>query len=91
MLLLALPMLLPAILTGVALAFARAAGEYGSIIFIAGNLPNLTQIAPLLIAINLDQHEIGAATAIAAAMLALSFLILFAINLLQAWARRRGG
>lgn len=85
------PTLLPALLTGTALAFARAVGEYGSIIFIAGNLPNLTQIAPLLIAINLDQHEIGAATAIAAAMLALSFLILFAINLLQAWARRRGG
>jgi len=82
------PALQPALLTGTALAFARAVGEYGSIIFIAGNLPNLTQIAPLLIAINLDQHEIGAATAIAAAMLALSFAILFAINLLQAWVRR---
>ena len=85
------PAMMPALLTGTALAFARAVGEYGSIIFIAGNLPNLTQIAPLLIAINLDQHEIGAATAIATAMLALSFLILFGINLLQAWARRRGG
>lgn len=85
------PALLPALLTGTALAFARAVGEYGSIIFIAGNLPNLTQIAPLLIAINLDQHEVGAATAIAAAMLALSFLILFGINLLQAWVRRQGG
>jgi len=85
------PALQPALLTGTALAFARAVGEYGSIIFIAGNLPNLTQIAPLLIAINLDQHETGAATAIAAAMLALSFAILFAINLLQAWVRRRGG
>jgi sulfate transport system permease protein len=85
------PALQPALLTGTALAFARAVGEYGSIIFIAGNLPNLTQIAPLLIAINLDQHEVGAATAIAAAMLALSFAILFAINLLQAWVRRRGG
>jgi len=82
------PALQPALLTGTALAFARAVGEYGSIIFIAGNLPNLTQIAPLLIAINLDQHEIGAATAIAAAMLGLSFAILFAINLLQAWVRR---
>jgi sulfate transport system permease protein len=86
-----LPTILPALLTGTALAFARAVGEYGSIIFIAGNLPNLTQIAPLLIAINLDQHEVGAATAIAAAMLTLSFLILFGINLLQTWARRRGG
>lgn len=86
-----LPALQPALLTGTALAFARAVGEYGSIIFIAGNLPNFTQIAPLLIAINLDQHEVGAATAIAVAMLALSFLILFAINALQAWARRRGG
>ena len=85
------PALLPALLTGTALAFARAVGEYGSIIFIAGNLPNLTQIAPLLIAINLDQHEVGAATAIAGAMLALSFLILFGINLLQAWVRRQGG
>ncbi|MFT3791679.1 MAG: sulfate ABC transporter permease subunit CysT [Rudaea sp.] len=82
------PALQPALLTGTALAFARAVGEYGSIIFIAGNLPNLTQIAPLLIAINLDQHELGAATAIAAAMLALSFAILFGINLLQAWTRR---
>lgn len=86
-----LPAVLPALLTGVALAFARAVGEYGSIIFIAGNLPNRTEIAPLLIAIDLDQHEVGAAAAIAAAMLALSFLILFAINSLQAWARRRGG
>ncbi|MBN8886556.1 MAG: sulfate ABC transporter permease subunit CysT [Rudaea sp.] len=84
------PAMTPALLTGTALAFARAVGEYGSIIFIAGNLPNLTQIAPLLIAINLDQHEIGAATAIAAAMLVLSFAILFCINLLQAWARRSG-
>ena len=82
------PALLPALLTGTALAFARAVGEYGSIIFIAGNLPNLTQIAPLLIAIDLDQHELGAATAIAVAMLALSFAILLGINLLQAWARR---
>ena len=82
------PALQPALLTGTALAFARAVGEYGSIIFIAGNLPNLTQIAPLLIAINLDQHDIGAATAIAVAMLALSFAILFGINLLQAWTRR---
>jgi sulfate transport system permease protein len=85
------PALLPALLTGTALAFARAVGEYGSIIFIAGNLPNLTEIAPLLIAINLDQHEAGAATAIAVAMLVLSFLILFAINSLQAWTRGRGG
>lgn len=82
------PALQPALLTGTALAFARAVGEYGSIIFIAGNLPNLTQIAPLLIAIDLDQHEVGAATAIAVAMLALSFAILFGINLLQTWTRR---
>ncbi|MBS0591335.1 MAG: sulfate ABC transporter permease subunit CysT [Proteobacteria bacterium] len=85
------PTLLPALLTGTALAFARAVGEYGSIIFIAGNLPNQTQIAPLLIAIALDQHEVGTATAIAAAMLMFSFLILFGINLLQSWVRRKGG
>ena len=84
------PALLPALLTGTALAFARAVGEYGSIIFIAGNLPNQTQIAPLLIAIALDQHEVGTATAIAACMLLLSFLILLGINLLQAWVRARG-
>ena len=82
------PAMLPALLTGTALAFARAVGEYGSIIFIAGNLPNATEIAPLLIMIRLEEFDYGGATAIAAAMLVLSFLILFAINLLQAWSRR---
>jgi sulfate transport system permease protein len=82
------PMLVPALLTGTALAFARAVGEYGSIIFIAGNLQNVSEIAPLLIMIRLDEFNYGGATVIAAAMLIISFAILFAINLLQAWSRR---
>jgi sulfate transport system permease protein len=84
------PAVLPALLTGTALAFARAVGEYGSIIFIAGNLPNVSEIAPLLIWIRLDEFDYAGATAIASAMLVLSFAILLAINLLQAWSRKRG-
>ncbi len=84
-----LPAILPAWLTGVALAFARAVGEYGSVIFIAGNLPLVSEIAPLLIVIELEQYDYAGAAAIGMAMLALSFLILLGINLLQAWARSR--
>jgi sulfate transport system permease protein len=82
------PILTPAWLTGVALAFARAVGEYGSVIFIAGNLPFKSEIAPLLIIIKLEQYDYAGAAAVGAAMLALSFALLLAINLLQAWARR---
>ncbi len=85
------PSVLPALLTGTALAFARAVGEYGSIIFIAGNLPGVSEIAPLLIMIRLEEFDYAGATVIAAAMLGLSFLVLLAINLLQHWSRRRGG
>ena len=83
-----LPTVWPALLTGFALAFARAVGEYGSIIFIAGNIPMVSEIAPLLIIIKLEEFDYGGATAIAAAMLTLSFLLLLAINLFQAWTRR---
>jgi sulfate transport system permease protein len=86
-----LPILLPAILTGGALAFARGLGEYGSVIFIAGNLPMVSEIAPVLITIKLEQYDYSGATAIAVVMLAGSFLVLFAINLLQRWARARTG
>jgi sulfate transport system permease protein len=86
-----LPTILPALLTGTALAFARGLGEYGSVIFIAGNLPMVSEIAPLLIVIKLEQYDYAGATAIATVMLAGSFLALFAINLLQRWARTRGG
>ena len=86
-----LPTLAPALLTGFALAFARAVGEYGSVIFIAGNIPYVTEIAPLLIVIRLEEFDYAGATAVAAVMLAISFLMLFAINLIQAWARRRFG
>jgi sulfate transport system permease protein len=85
------PTLAPAILTGFALASARAVGEYGSVIFIAGNIPNLSEIAPLLIVIRLEEFNYPAATAIAAIMLVLSFAILLFINSLQAWSRRRYG
>ncbi len=84
-----LPTLIPALLTGFALAFARAVGEYGSVIFIAGNIPYVSEIAPLLIVIRLTEFNYAAATAVASIMLALSFVLLFAINLLQAWSRRR--
>ncbi|HEX7926793.1 MAG TPA: sulfate ABC transporter permease subunit CysT [bacterium] len=79
------PTLTPAILTGFALAFARAVGEYGSVIFIAGNMPSRTEIAPLLIIIRLEEFNYAEATAIAVAMLVASFLLLLVINLLQRW------
>ena len=85
-----LPSVLPALLTGAALAFARAVGEYGSVIFIAGNLQNVSEIAPLLIMIKLDEFNYAGATALAAAMLVMSFAVLLAINLLQSWNRRHG-
>ncbi len=86
-----LPAILPALLTGFALAFARAVGEYGSVIFIAGNLPMVSEIAPLLIVIKLEEFEYEQATAIAVTMLIASLLILFLINVLQAWGRKRQG
>ena len=86
-----LPSFAPAILTGFALAFARGVGEYGSVIFIAGNLPNVSEIAPLLIVIRLEEYDYAAATGIAAIMLAISFAMLLVINLLQAWSRKRYG
>src|SRR6185436_10002743 len=82
-----IPPLLPAILTGFALAFARAVGEYGSVIFIAGNIPYVSEIAPLLIIIKLEEFNYTGATVIATIMLAISFLTLLAINLVQAWTR----
>jgi len=87
-----LPAILPALLTGFALAFARAVGEYGSVVFIAGNMPMVSEIAPLLIISKLEQYDYAGAAAIATVMLAVSFLLLLAINLLQAWqARGREG
>jgi sulfate/thiosulfate transport system permease protein len=83
------PSLLPAVATGFALAFARAVGEYGSVVFIAGNLPMRTEIAPLLIVIKLEQFDYVGATAIGATMLVMSFVLLLVINLLQAWGRRQ--
>ncbi len=85
-----LPTVWPALLTGFALAFARAVGEYGSVIFIAGNLPMVSEIAPLLIMTKLEQYDYAGATAIAAVMLLLSFVLLLGINLLQWWSRRYG-
>lgn len=84
-----LPSLGPALLTGLALAFARAVGEYGSVIFIAGNLPNVSEIAPLLIVIRLSEFRYADATAIAVIMLVVSFVIIFAVNRLQRWAQSR--
>jgi sulfate/thiosulfate transport system permease protein len=86
-----LPSLLPAILTGFALALARAVGEYGSVIFIAGNLPFISEIAPLLIIIRLEEFSYPQATAIGTAMLLISFGILLFVHLVQAWQRRRFG
>ncbi len=83
-----LPALGPAWLTGFALAFARGVGEYGSVIFIAGNKPFVSEIAPLLIVIQLEQFEYGAAASIAVVMLLASFLMLLVINGVQAWSRR---
>ena len=86
-----LPAILPALLTGFALAFARCLGEYGSIIFISSNKPMVSEIIPVLIVQQLDQFDYQGATAIAALMLGVSFALLFVINLLQAWVRRRHG
>ncbi|MES2908809.1 MAG: sulfate ABC transporter permease subunit CysT [Pseudomonadota bacterium] len=85
------PAVLPALITGFALAFARAIGEYGSVIFIAGNMPMVSEIAPLLIVTQLEQYNYAGATAIAAVMLVISFVLLLLINTLQAWVRQRGG
>ncbi|MGH2271681.1 sulfate ABC transporter permease subunit CysT [Anaerohalosphaeraceae bacterium U12dextr] len=82
------PELLPSLLTGFALAFARALGEYGSVVFIAGNMPMKTEIAPLLIVTKLEQYDYAGATAIALVMLVLSFILLLMINLLQRWTQR---
>jgi sulfate transport system permease protein len=84
-----LPMLVPAILTGAAMALARAAGEYGSIIFLAGNIPAVSEIAPLLIITKLEQYDYAGASAIGVVMLAASFVMLLALNGLQAWAAKR--
>lgn len=86
-----LPILMPALLTGFALAFARALGEYGSVIFIAGNMPMISEITPLLIITKLEQYDYQGATAIAVVMLVAAFALLLAINLLQAWTRKRQG
>ena len=86
-----LPHVYPALLTGFALAFARGVGEYGSVIFIAGNIPQLSEIAPLLIVIRLEEFDYGGATVIATVMLVISFAMLFAINALQAWSRKKHG
>ena len=86
-----LPAVIPPALTGLALAFARAVGEYGSIVFISGNMPMKTEIVPLLIVTKLEQYDYAGATALALMMLIASFVLLLFINLLQAWVRRRGG
>ena len=85
-----LPTVLPALLTGFALSFARATGEYGSVVFIAGNMPMVSEITPLFIITKLEQYDYTGATAIAVVMLVVSFILLLSINLLQAWTRRRG-
>jgi sulfate transport system permease protein len=84
-----LPALWPALLTGFALAFARAVGEYGSVIFIAGNMPMVSEITPLIIITKLEQYDYTGATAVAVVMLIVSFILLFAINGLQWWTNRR--
>ena len=86
-----LPNILPATITGFAMAFARGVGEYGSVIFIAGNMPYISEIVPLLIITKLEQYEYAGATAIGMTMLILSFLLLLLINGLQWWVRRRSG
>ena len=85
-----MPAVLPSLITGFALSFARALGEYGSVIFIAGNVPFISEITPLLIITKLEQYDYVGATAIATVMLLASFVLLLIINLLQAWAQRRG-
>jgi len=86
-----LPTLLPALLTGFTLAFARGLGEYGSVIFIAGNMPMVSEITPLVMIGKLEQYDTAGAAAVAVVMLALAFVLLFLINSLQAWQRRRAG
>ncbi|HLH47830.1 MAG TPA: sulfate ABC transporter permease subunit CysT [Roseiarcus sp.] len=86
-----LPVLAPALLTGFALAFARAVGEYGSVIFIAGNVAYVSEIAPLLVVVKLEEYDYAGATGIAVVMLAISFAMLLVINLAQAWSRRKAG
>lgn len=86
-----LPPLVPVILTGIALAFARGVGEYGSVIFIAGNMPGVSEIVPLLIVTRLEQFDYAGAAAVAVVMLVASFVLLLVINLLQRWSRRRHG
>jgi sulfate/thiosulfate transport system permease protein len=86
-----LPPLAPALLTGFALAFARGVGEYGSVIFISGNIAYVSEIAPLLIVVKLEQYDYAGATGIATIMLAISFVSLLVINLIQAWSRKRFG
>lgn len=85
-----LPHILPALLTGFAMAFARALGEYGSVIFIAGNMPMISEIVPLVIIIKLEQYDYAGATAIATVMLVASFIMLLVINMLQKWSGRKG-
>ena len=85
------PTVLPSLMTGFALAFARATGEYGSVIFIAGNMPMVSEITPLFIITKLEQYDYAGATAIAVVMLLISFVLLLSINLLQAWARGKSG
>jgi sulfate transport system permease protein len=85
------PVVMPALLTGFALAFARALGEYGSVIFIAGNMPMISEITPLLIITKLEQYDYAGATAIAVVMLVAAFVLLLSINTLQAWSRKRQG
>ena len=86
-----LPALLPALLTGFGLAFARAVGEYGSVIFIAGNMPMISEITPLLIITKLEQYDYNGATAIAVVMLVAAFIMLLTVNGLQAWTRAKQG
>jgi sulfate transport system permease protein len=86
-----LPAITPALLTGFTLAFARALGEYGSVIFVAGNMPMVSEITPLIIITKLEQYDYAGATAVAVVMLVASFVLLLAINALQAWTRRRQG
>lgn len=85
------PTIFPAVLTGFALSFARAVGEFGSVVFISGNLPMQTEITPLLIYSKLEQYDYQGATALAVSMLVVSFVLLLVINLLQAWSRKRNG
>jgi len=86
-----LPAILPALLTGFAMAFARAVGEYGSVIFIAGNMPMISEITPLIIIGKLEQYDYAGATAVALVMLVIAFVLLLFINALQSWQRQRSG